>query len=82
MWQNGREVPAKYITIHMTNDPYTLGTMGVGSPIFRGPAQAAPHSTQQEAHKWGFQNICLLCSDYAGREWVDDALIRLRDDGL
>ena len=28
------------------------------------------------------QNICILRHNYGGRDWVDDALIRLRDDGL
>ena len=59
----------------MTNSPYILGTMGAGQPIFRGPANAAPRLTQQEAHDRGFQNIRLLRTDYAGKEWVDDALI-------
>ena len=66
----------------MANNPYALGTMGVGCPIYRGPAHAAPRLTQQEAHDKGFQNIRVLCADYAGRDWVDDALICLRDDGL
>ena len=28
------------------------------------------------------QNTRILLSDYIGRDWVDDALVRLRDDGL
>ena len=82
VWHNGVEVPAKYITVHMANDLYVLGTMGAGQPIFRGPAHAAPRLTQQEAHNRGFQNIRLLCTDYIGKEWVDEALVRLHDDGL
>ena len=54
----------------------------MGCPIYRGPAHAAPRLTQQEAHDRGFQNICLLHADYAGKEWVDDVLIHLQDDGL
>ena len=66
----------------MANDPYVLGTMGAGMSIYRGPAHTAPRLTQQEAHDRGFQNIRLMRSDYAGKDWVDDALVRLRDDGL
>ena len=66
----------------MANDPYILGTMGAGMPIYRGPAHAAPRLTVQEAHDRGFQNIRLMRADYAGKDWVDDALVRLRDDGL
>ena len=60
--------------MNMANDPYALGTMGAGCPIYRGPAHAAPRLTQQEAHDKGFQNICILHADYAGRDWVDDGL--------
>ena len=28
------------------------------------------------------QNTRILLPDYMGRDWVDDALVRLRDDGL
>ena len=82
IWHNGVEVPAKYVTINLANNPYALGTMGAGCPIYRGPAHAAPRLTQQEAHDKGFQNIRVLRADYAGRDWVDDALVRLCDDGL
>jgi hypothetical protein len=32
---NGHEVEAKYVTIHMTNDPYTLGMTAPGAPVYR-----------------------------------------------
>jgi hypothetical protein len=32
---NRREVEAKYVTIHMTNDPYALGMTAPGAPIYR-----------------------------------------------
>ena len=66
----------------MTDDPYALGTMGAGCAIFRRPAHVTPRITPEEAHEQGFQNIRILRSEYGGRDWVDDALIRLRDDGL
>ena len=82
VWHNGREVVAKYMTINMTNDPYALGTMGAGCPIFRRPAHVAPRLTDQEVEDMDHQNTRILLPDYVGRDWVDDALIRLRNDGL
>jgi hypothetical protein len=32
---NGREVEARYVTIHMTNDPYALGMTAPGAPVYR-----------------------------------------------
>ena len=66
----------------MTNDPYAFGTMGAGCPIFRRPAHAAPRLTDQEVEDMDHQNTRILLSDYVGQDWVDDALVRLRDDGL
>ena len=82
VWHNGRETVAKYVTINMTSDPYALGTMGAGCPIFRRPAHVAPCLTNQEVDNMDHQNMCILLPDYIGQDWVDDALIRLCDDGL
>ena len=82
IWHNSREVPAKYITIQMTNDPYALGTMGAGCPVFRRPAHVAPRITQEEVNAREHTTLHTIHHDYRGRDWVDDALVRLQDDGL
>ena len=82
IWHNGQEVPAKYVTIQMTNDLYALGTMGAGCPVFRRPAHIALHITKEEVNARENTTLRTLGHDYQGRDWVDDALIRLRDDGL
>jgi hypothetical protein len=79
---NGREVEAKYVTIHMTNDPYALGMIAPGAPVYRRPAHAAPRITPEEATPATAQGMQILHHDYRGKDWVDDALTRLRDDGL
>jgi hypothetical protein len=79
---NGHKVEAKYVTIHMTNDPYTLGMTAPGAPVYRRPAHAAPRLTLEEATPATAQGMQVLHYDYAGKDWVDDALTRLRDDGL
>jgi hypothetical protein len=79
---NGREVKARYVTIHMTNDPYALGMTAPGAPVYRRPAYAAPRITPEEATPATAQGMRILHHDYRGKDWVDDALTRLRDDGL
>ena len=66
----------------MTNDLYALGTMGAGCPVFRRPAHIALHITKEEVNARENTTLRTLGHDYQGRDWVDDALIRLRDDGL
>jgi hypothetical protein len=66
----------------MTNDPYALGMMAPGAPVYRRPAYAAPRITPEEATPATAQGMRILHHDYRGKDWVDDALTRLRDDGL
>ena len=82
IWHNSQEVPAKYVTIQMTNDQYMLGTMGAGCPVFRRPAHVAPRITKEEVNAHENTTLRTLSHDYRGHDWVDDALIRLQDDGL
>ena len=44
----------------MTNDPYALGTMGAGCPIFRRLAHVAPRLTEQEVQNMEHQNVRIL----------------------
>ena len=82
IWHNGQEVPAKYVTIQMTNNPYVLGTMGAGCPVFQQPAHVTPRITKEEVNARENTTLRTLGHDYQGRDWVNDALIQLRDDGL
>ena len=66
----------------MTNDLYALGTMGAGCPVFRRPAHVAPRITKEEVNACENTTLRTLGHNYRGRDWVDDALIRLRDDRL
>ena len=75
IWHNGQEVPAKYVTIQMTNDPYALGTMGARCPVFHQPAHVAPRITKEEVNACENTMLCTLGHDYRGHDWVDDALV-------
>jgi hypothetical protein len=74
---NGHEVEAKYVTIHMTNDPYALGMTALGAPVYRRPAHATLRITPEEAMPATAQGMRILHYDYVGKDWVDDALTRL-----
>ena len=82
IWHNGQETDARYITLHMMNDPYILSTMGPGAPIFQHPVQVAPHITNKEAKKTEQPLLRILNHNYNSRDWVDDAMVHLCDDGL
>jgi hypothetical protein len=69
---NGHEVEAKYVTIHMTNDPYALGMTAPGAPIYRRPAHAAPRIMPEEVTPATAQGMRILHHDYRGKDWVDD----------
>ena len=82
IWHNGQEIEARFITVHMTNDPHALGTMGPGFPIFRQPVQVAPRITDKEANTTEQPMLCILHHNYSGRDWVDDEMVHLRDNSL
>ena len=66
----------------MTSDPYALGTMGPRPPIFQQPAQVVPCITEQEANETEQPLLCILHYNYNGRDWVDDVMVHLCDDGV
>jgi hypothetical protein len=83
--EGGRDVEARYVTIYMEDDPIALGFARPGGPIYYRQAQAAPRITDQEANSgWGYtlNDLFALHPDYLGRAWVDNALVRTKDDGL
>ena len=43
--EGGLMKQARYVTIHMENDPYALGMSGPNAPIHHLPAVVAPHPT-------------------------------------
>ena len=82
IWHNSREIEARYITIHMTNDPYTLSTMGTSTPIFHWLAQVVLCITKEEANSMEQPLLHILHHNYNGRDWVDNAMVCLHNNGL
>ena len=59
-----------------------FGTMGAGHQILERPAHAAARVCESEAPGYTHNDTCILHDDYPGLMWVDDALVRINDDGL
>ena len=66
----------------MTNNLYTLGTMGAGCPVFRRPAHIAPRMTDEEVNSHEHNTVRILRHDYVGCDWVKDVIVCLQDNGL
>ena len=82
MCHKGRIQEARYITICYESDPIAFGTMGGGHQILQRPAYAAARVRESEAPRYTHNDTRILRHDYPGQTWVDDALVRINDDGL
>ena len=56
--------------------------MGAGHQILERPAHAAARVRESEAPGYTHNDTCILRDNYPGLMWVDDALVRINDDGL
>ena len=73
---------ARYITIHMENDPYTLSMAGPNSPIHHLPAVVTPHPTSSMTPCYTADNLCTLHPMYTQRLDINNTMRRTRDDRL
>ena len=73
---------ARYVTIHMENDPYALGMAGPNAPIYRLPAVVVPHPAGRTTPTYTQDELRILQPFYTGRLDINDALQRACDDGL
>ena len=82
MRHKGRVQEARYVTIRYESDPIAFGTMGAGHQILQQPAYTAACVRESEAPGYTHNDTRILRDDYPGLMWVDDALVRLNNDGL
>ena len=73
---------ARYVTIHMENDPYALGMAGPNTPIFHLPAVVTPHPTGSTTPCYTQDDLRTLHPMYTQRLDINNAMRRTRDDGL
>ena len=73
---------ARYVTIHMENDPYALGMSGPNTPIHHLPAVVAPHPAGSTIPGYTRDDLRTLHPMYTQRLDINNAMRRTRDNGL
>ena len=73
---------ARYVTIHMENDPYALSMAGPNTPIYHLPAVVAPHPTGSTTPCYTQDDLRTLHPMYTQRLDINNAMRRTRDNGL
>jgi hypothetical protein len=79
----GRQVPARYIKVHMTDNPYVEAWMAMDGPVHRGEIHAAAvHDRVGRTPEVGPDKLRLLDRSYPDWVMVDEALAHVGDRSL
>ena len=79
--RQGREVPARYIQVHMTaDDPYVLARATLTGPIYGGQLHATPvNDVDTPAEPLTDVAMRMFATDFPGRQFVDQAVANIGD---
>ena len=80
--RDGVTVPAKYIKVKMTNDPYAYGMLHSKGEVYKGLIHAVPVLDITNIPRLGADDLTSLCFDYADMSRIDNALARIGDKSL
>ena len=80
--RDGVMVPAKYIKVKMTNDPYAYGMLTSSGEVYKGLIHAAPVLDITHVPRLGADDLDSLRFDYEDASRVDNALARVGDKSL
>ena len=80
--RDGVTVPAKYIKVKMTNDPYAYGMLDSQGEVYKGLIHAAPVLDIMHVPRLGADDLTSLRFDYADASRIDNALARVGDKSL
>ena len=75
-------VPAKYVKVKMTNDPYAYGMLNSTGEVYKGLIHAAPVLNITHVPHLGVDDLISLCFDYMDTSRIDNALARVGDKSL
>ena len=78
----GCNVPAKYISVHMTTNPYTLGKLKSDGPTKWGEIHTAPRYDYSHVKRYSDDNLRKLLPSWYESLNVDVALVEMRDCSL
>ena len=80
--RDGITVPAKYVRVKMTNDPYAYGMLTSAGEVYKGLLHAAPVLDITHVPRLGAEDLHSLCFDYMDASRIDNALARVGDKSL
>ena len=80
--RDGVTVPAKYVKVKMTNDPYAYGMLNSTGEVYKGLVHAAPVLDITHVPRLGVDDLTSLRFDYRDTTRIDNALARIGDLSL
>ena len=80
--QFGRPTPARYIQVHMTNNPYVIARLTANGPDYRGELHATPYNGLEPIDMLTDEAMRMLEPEFPAAEHVSDALHRIGDRTL
>ena len=80
--RDGVTVPAKYVKVKMTNDPYAFGMLNSTGEVYKGLIHAAPVLDITDVPRLDTNDLVSLRFDYADASRIDNALARVGDKSL
>ena len=80
--RDGVTVPAKYVKVKMTNDPYAYGMLNSTGEVFKGLVHATPVLDITHVPRLGADDLVSLHFDYADASRIDNALAHIGDKSL
>ena len=80
--QFGHPTPARFIQVHMTNNPYVIAHITANGPDYRGELQATPYNGPETVEALTDKAMRMLEPDFLAVEHVSSALRRMNDRTL
>ena len=80
--QFGCPTPARYIQVHMTNNPYVIAQLTANGPDYRGELHATPYNGTEPVDTLTDEAMRMLEPEFLAAELVSDSLCRMGDRTL
>ena len=80
--RDGVMVPAKYVKVKMTNDPYAYGMLNSTGEVYKGLIHAAPVLDITRVPCLGTNDLVSLCFNYVDTSHIDNVLAHVGDKSL
>ena len=80
--QFGHPTPARYIQVHMTNDPYVIACLTANGPNYQGELHATPYTGPETIETLTDEVMQMLEPEFPAAEFVSDAIRHMNDRTL